>query len=381
MISQARRKTPKPRVPQYCRHKTSGQGVVYFARRPYYLGPYGSDQSLQAYARLIAEWRAAGHPPNRVAPADLTVTELVAAHWQWARDYYVRSEQRCIRLAAKPLLRLYGLERAADFGPIALDAVRNAMIDAGWARSTINGQVGRLRAIFRWGVARELVGSEVHQRLAALAGLRRGKTTARESDRIEAVAEADVRAIAPHVAAPVWAMVRIQWLTGMRSGELVILRGQDISFGADAWTYRPATHKTDHRGHDRTIDLGPQARAVLADWLTGEPEAYVFRPPRGPGCRDGTHYRAKPPGGRTGRRLGERYTPVSYRRAIVRACRAAGIEPWTPHRLRHSFAERVRESYGIEAASAALGHRSVDVTEIYAARNRTAARRVAREVG
>jgi hypothetical protein len=46
---------------------------------------------------------------------------------------------------------------AAEFGPKRLKAVRQTMIDAGNARTHINRQADRVRRIFAWGVAEELV--------------------------------------------------------------------------------------------------------------------------------------------------------------------------------------------------------------------------------
>jgi integrase len=80
-------------------------------------------------------------------------------------------------------------------------------------------------------------------------------------------------------------------------------------------------------------------------------------------------------------RPGARYSTGSYRRAVQRACDAAGVERWTPHQLRHSRATELRKSYGIEAARIALGHTNAGVTEIYAEADLETARKIASEVG
>ena len=81
------------------------------------------------------------------------------------------------------------------------------------------------------------------------------------------------------------------------------------------------------------------------------------------------------------RRLGDCYTPDSYRRAIDRACVKAKVPHWHPHQLRHNFATLVRKHFGIEAARAALGHHSVDITEVYAEQDRSLVERVASQIG
>ncbi len=62
--------------------------------------------------------------------------------------------------------------------------------------------------------------------LEAVAVLRRGKTNAHESDPVLPVHECHVEAILPHVSRHVAGMIRLQ-LTGMRSGEVCIMRGCD----------------------------------------------------------------------------------------------------------------------------------------------------------
>ena len=46
----------------------------------------------------------------------------------------------------------------------------------------------------------------------------------------------------------------------------------------DVWTYRPASHKTEHHGHDRVIFVGPKAQAVLRPYLLRSAESPCFSP-------------------------------------------------------------------------------------------------------
>ena len=77
----------------------------------------------------------------------------------------------------------------------------------------------------------------------------------------------------------------------------------------------------------------------------------------------------------------ERYKVESYRVAIRRGCKMAGVEVWTPNQLRHTGATEIRKKYGLEAAQVICGHERADVTQVYAERDRELAERVAREVG
>ena len=58
------------------------------------------------------------------------------AYWKHVEGYYRKdgepsSEVHNIKLAIRPLLKLYGHTPARDFGPLALKAVRQDWVDAG----------------------------------------------------------------------------------------------------------------------------------------------------------------------------------------------------------------------------------------------------------
>ena len=61
----------------------------------------------------------------------------------------------------------------SKFGPLALKAVRQDMIQSGLARETINSRIVYLRTIFKWGVANEMVTETVYRALLTVSGLLR----------------------------------------------------------------------------------------------------------------------------------------------------------------------------------------------------------------
>jgi hypothetical protein len=161
------------RLPSYRHHKSSGQGFVELNGHRHYLGKYELPESKERYHRLLAEWLANGRRLP-VDPDDLTVIELIDRFWQHAKTYYRKpdgthtSSLDSYRLALRPLKRLYALSNVVDFGPRALKTVRQEMLNADWSRGTINQAVNLVRAVFRWGVAEELVRPEVHTALLDL---------------------------------------------------------------------------------------------------------------------------------------------------------------------------------------------------------------------
>lgn len=417
----------KPRTPSLRHHKPSGQGVVTLDGRDHYLGCHGTSESRRRYDALIAEWLSGGRTLS--ARTDFTVSELAARYWQFAEDYYRKNgeptvELQKLRANLRPLVRLYGTTQASQFGPLSLKAIRQTLIVDGYvpsrgektgtvrrkyARRHINDSICRLKRVFKWGVENELVPPSVFHGLQAIVGLKRGRCEARETEPVRSVPDAFVDAIEPHVSRQIWGLIQLQSLSGMRPGEAIIMRGLDLDTAGAIWLYRPEYHKTQHRGHDRVIELGPRAQAVLKPFLKPDLDAYLFSPhdataerrqamqakrktPISRGNRAGTNCKSKPK-----RVAGDRYSVDSYRRAIQRACDVAdqeakerkGLPPdserivprWHPHQLRHSAGTRFRRQFGIETARILLGHRSAVVTELYAEVDRSKVQKAVLKIG
>ncbi len=218
------------RVPGYRLHKPSGQAVVTLNGKDHYLGPWNSPESKSEYDRVIAEWIANGRQlPDRTHGSRYTVAELIGRYLEFARVYYANggettNEFTGIKEAVRPLQELYARLSVADFGPLALKAVRQVMIDKGWCRTHINRQVTRIRRVFKWCVENELVPPTVLQALQAVAPLRRGRTTAAEPKPVKPVPDEHVQRVLSFVSRQVAAMMQLQKLTGARPGEIVLMR-------------------------------------------------------------------------------------------------------------------------------------------------------------
>jgi integrase len=373
------------RTPCYRRHKPSGQAVVTLAGRDIYLGRYGSPESRAEYDRVVAEWLTNDRRLPTSAPgtgSDSTVNEMLLAYLRFADSYYVKNgkpttEPSCIRQTVRPLRRLYGHTLARDFGPLALKAVRNAMIESGLCRNEVNKRTGRIVRAFKWAVGEEMVPPSVHHGLRAVSGLRRGRADVRETEQVKPVPESFVDAIRHHVSRQVWAMVQLQAFSGMRPGEVCIMRTCDLETSGRVWVYTPRSYKTEHHGRERKISLGPHAQAVLRPWLRAELSAYLFAPRDAMAERSAERRRnRKTPvtpsqAARTRKKMpkrapGDHYTVRAYYHAIRYGCRRADVPLWHPNQLRHNAATRLRKEFGLDVARAVLGHASPAVTEVYA---------------
>ena len=239
---------------------------------------------------------------------------------------------------------------------------------------------------------RALVAASVWHALQAVSGLRKGESArVKETEGVKAVPWVDVEAVIAQVNRMVGAMIQLQWLTGMRPGEVCAIRRRDVDRSDGIWVYRPEQHKTEHHGQSCERLLGPRAQRVLEPFLKVDSVALLFSPMQAETDRQFGRREARvlplwPSHKRRLRedscgRAGERYTTHSYRRAVQRACARAGVQVWSPNQLRHSRATEITERYGLEAAQVSLGHASADITQVYAERDQELARRVALETG
>ncbi|MFO0964765.1 MAG: site-specific integrase [Gemmataceae bacterium] len=403
-----------PRVPAYRLHKRSGQAVVTLTdpagrRQDVYLGKHDTPQSRAEYARVITLWIAQGqHLPDQGGPeGDVTVNELIERFWKHAEVYYrpqdgkPAGEQMEFKMALRPLKFLFGHLPARDIGPKRLDAVRTLLINGyehpefgvqrALCRGVVNHRIARIKMCFKWGVQQELVPGSVYHALQAVAGLRKGHCQARETEPVKPVPRAFVDATIEKAPPVIADMIRLQLATGMRSGELIVMRAIDIDTTGAVWLYKPEKHKTAHHGHRRVIPIGGKGQEILRRYLKADLYAPLFSPSDGERSRYWSLRikRKTPvqPSQRNRRKLqpkrksGDRYTVESYRRAITRAAKKANVPHWHPHQLRHTRATEIRRQFNIDAAKAVLGHRSAAITEVYAELDQALAVEVMAEIG
>ena len=197
------------------------------------------------------------------------------------------------------------------------------------------------------------------------------------------VPDDDVEAIQGHVTGPVWAMIQVLLLTGMRPSEVRKMRCGDIDRTGPVWSYTLRRNKTAHHKRRRVIFIGPKAQDVLRPFLSDAADLYVFRPSHGraqfvaENYRDGARVSVRNSNGQNAP-----YSHHGFDASIRRACKAAKVDPWSPGRLRHKAATYIRREFGdTDAARCVLGHASPAMTEVYAEKDFAAARAVVAKIG
>lgn len=459
---------PKSDTPGYCLHKRTGRAYVTLNGQQRMLpGPHGSDESRGAYDRLVAEWLANGRTLAGASDTAPTVAMIALAFWNFAQVHYRRpdgtptGEAENYRLAIRALRKMYGGAPATatkdGFGPKRLKLLRASLLAEreekdpktgetvkvrGWCRTYANRQVKRIQQIFRWAASEEMISPAVPAALDTVKGIHKGSAGARESERVEPVADGVVDLTLPHLPPPVKAMVQLQRLCGARGGELFTLRTCDIDRSGKVWKYRPASHKTAHHEYARVIRFGPQAQAVLEPFLRPSLAEYLFQPAdalawRHEQQRKNRKSRATPSQQKRAERAKgrppkhpchSRYRKDSYAKAIARACDRAWRVPddlargkveaaksngrkylrretkaewrarlgpenwrrmlawraahrWHPHQLRHAAGTTFRREADFEAAKILLGHKTDSMAQHYAERDERKADDVILRIG
>lgn len=386
---------PRRNHPKHRKHVT-GQGTVRLNGKDYYTGKWGTPEAQAEYDRLISEYLAKrlAKPDDPFRPESATtVGELVLIYVRHAQTKYVRDGQPTkhverVKRSLSHLARLYGPTPLKDFGPLALKAVRQSFVDAGWSRNHVNHCAGVIKTMFRWAVENELVGGSQYQAILAVPILPKGDQTVKPSKTVSPAVPGDVEKTLAETLAVVRDLATVQHLTAMRAGEVCQMRPCDIDRDgtdpagvrhAGVWTYRPPTHKTEKHGHARCVFIGPKAQAVLAKYLDRPPDACLFSPREAvaawlaaKGCRVRLRHKRAP---------GTQYATGALDKALKSAARRAGVPSWSTHQLRHLRATEVRAKYGPDHARIVLGHHLPGVTGVYAEDDWGKAALVMREIG
>ena len=150
---------PQKRKPSYLLHKPTGQARVRLDGKDIYLGEYGSPESRERYEQLVADWfvRSEDAVLGSMTVDDLAVLYLKHAERHYRKNGKPTPEISCIRIALRVLISKHGRTRAREFGPRALKTVRDAIIEKGYMRKSINVHVGRIRRMFKWAAENEYV--------------------------------------------------------------------------------------------------------------------------------------------------------------------------------------------------------------------------------
>lgn len=139
-----------------------------------------------------------------------------------------------------------------------------------------------------------------------------------------------------------WGMISLMVFAGLREGEVVALRVEDVVINERSGKVVVWSGKGDKK---REVPLGREVRQALREWLAvrGNGGEFLF---------DGKGT--------------QRVSVRLVQRRVAEYGRLAGIEKLTPHMLRHTFAKRLLDKgTPITVVSRLLGHKRLETTARY----------------
>lgn len=369
-------------------------GVHHKGKR-FYLGAYGSAPSRERYSWLIGEsiksgcrilpaptWQshAAVVPAVRLFVSSARVGACYVRHLRRTKrqpDGRIKDRHN-VRAALHLLRAVLPHHNMLDLSSHELDQVQAAAGQRHWAIATVRDRIRHIRLAIRSAVKANLLPVLTLQHLLLAERVSLSTPGIKPARRVPPVPESVIDETLPHLNRHIAAIVRLLRLTGARPSEIIALRPLDIDMSnGRTWLYRPAHHKTAHRGKVRTIYFGPAAQEVLAPFVIGRRlDAHVFDPreaeadrrqklhalrktPLNAGNSPGTNVKTTP---RVS--IGHRYKVAILRRAIHRVCEANGIERWNIYQVRHTAATRIRREAGLESAALALSLRRLELRDV-----------------
>lgn len=365
------------------------------------LGPWG--EHYDSETRIIAEWKASLQSGTLgLQNQTLKVMDLLDRYLKYAEEYYkarpigendkrkVGGHYAHVIKALKYPWRLYREMPAEEFGPLALEACREVMIDDNLSRKYVNKLVDCIRRTWKWASSKQLVSSQCFKWLMTVNHLKRGRTRAKEGRGTPPIVPwDDIQKTVVNTSRTIGAMILTQYYCCMRPEEVCIMRKRNIHLDVQVeglnqtmWGYYPDAYKGDHLDQtsiQEVIPIGPKAQAILQPFLNEAKDEndYLFSPANAQAeelALKRSLRKTKVQPSQLNRRKkkpekqpGPHYMPGSYCQAVKRAIKRAGVPKWTPVQLRHSHATDIREKHdSIDAAQLSLRHKHAKTSEIYA---------------
>lgn len=307
-----------------------GEGTRRIRRR----SPVQTKKATEAYERQLLEDALSTStrlPERRLSDFAVEYLETYAS----ANNKYatLEAKESILRVHLLPAL---GDKLLTDIGPREIEALKAKLLAEGLSPKTVNNCLTVLRKILAVATEWGLLDKVPMVKWLKVPPQKFDFLSFEEADRL--VAGAD----------PEWRVaVLVALRTGLRLGELVALRWEDVDLVAGRLVVRRAASRdrvgTPKNGRTREIPLGHEVLAALKAHrhLKGE---LVFS---GKG--------------------GSMYRKNMTKHPLWRACRKAGLRRIGWHVLRHTFASHLAmRGAPIKAVQELLGHATIDMTMRYA---------------
>ncbi len=270
----------------------------------------------------------------------LKCTELVTRYLEVLKGTRTTGTHARAELALRNFFTWCPIKQVSRLTPELFQRYAGHRKQQGASIRTINIELTNLKTCLNWGVKNKLIPTNPMAEAEKLKGESKGRLRFLSEDEIRRLLKAARGTIYHDI---FYVLLR----TGMRKGELINLRWEDLDF--EQSLVRIGAHDDEHGTDDTKTHR--ERHVPMDDDLT----AVLARQPRRPGCRlvfgtvNGTVRRN------------------NLLTNLKRHAKAAGIENVTLHTMRHTFASHLVMN-GVDLASVRelLGHATIEMTMRYA---------------
>lgn len=389
--------------PKLCRHKGRKIGYVRIDGRQRYLKGSWKDPEKPS-RELLASYEALKFELDlQAAGGSYSINRLLDKYCRHlnskdnlsiSRKRNLKWAQTMLRRQLKPYRELTPEEmQVRDFNNI-----RERWNALEYSITTIRTYWSEINKFFKWAVARGFSSPEVLLKMESLPQMTVHEYSSAKPSKVRhAVKWEQVQATLPHLSETLQTALLVALGTGARPQEILDMRWDDIDRSNKIWQYEVVSHKGSWRNGNRMIYISLPIQKLLkqyqmrrlnpdAEYIFTGAESWALNLAKKTGDCPKETFENRPP------TVSDRLDSRRLYQAVKRICAREKIEPWTPYQTRHFFAEQMlaklsdhfkgngSEGLAIEAVSAMLGHKDIDITRVYAKRNLSLSRDLLNEV-
>lgn len=224
-------------------------------------------------------------PMKRDQASPATISELADVYRKNNHRRASKTEQLAVTRSLEILSERIGKQPASAITPLFLTTLMNELATATYRRGErvehysrvyLNITLARWKKWFRWLSRMGLIESDLYSRILLVDPLKYGD--AREPADIQPVPLEHVIAIKRHVSPLVYGMIQVQYLCGMRPGDVCRLRFCEIDTSGEVWIYKPTRHKTARFGKKLLKAIPKPAQRIILQYRPSNDDEYVFQP-------------------------------------------------------------------------------------------------------
>lgn len=202
------------------------------------------EQKVNAVVETTGFNVASGLPA--VSVDHYTLSELQEMYVEWAKRFFVTRDRPGYHqeLASQSVINILGDIYWSELDTVQFERYRQALLDMGKNRTCINQMCTNLLTWMKWCYAHKKISHRIDLELQSVKRLQPDDYGVSEKIPREPVGWEQVQQLFPFVSPNVVAMITLQYWSGMRPGEVCVMRPCELVWDGKMMYYNLAKHKT-----------------------------------------------------------------------------------------------------------------------------------------